>query len=134
MTQFGWTRTADAIPTWDLEVDSSYYVEKWGLGSWAAYRGEERIGEPGTYGTIEEAQEAAEAAVLAGLLADFEGWDRLTPAEREQAVAALRADWAEFGQDRGLALRDYADTEWWLTFLADVLGVSIPGLATWRQP
>jgi hypothetical protein len=42
-----------------------YYVEKWGLGSWAAYHGDVRIGEPGSYGTREEAQEAVEHEYLA---------------------------------------------------------------------
>lgn len=57
-----WQRTDGAIPTYELITDPLYFVEKWGMGSWAAYRGEERIGEPGTYGTRAEAQVAAEAA------------------------------------------------------------------------
>jgi hypothetical protein len=131
MTAFGWTRTDADEPTYDLGADSSYFVEQWGLGSWAAYHGDVRIGEPGTYGTSDEAKIAAETAyVTETFLTDFEGWDRLTEPEREQAATVLLADWAEFGQ--GSELREYADTEWWLTFLADVLNVSIPDLDTWR--
>jgi hypothetical protein len=46
-----------------MDVDPAYSVQKWGLGSWAAYGpgvpGTARIG---TYGTREDAQDAAEAA------------------------------------------------------------------------
>lgn len=57
-----WTR-ADGdgdLPTWQLTADTRFYVEKWGLGAWAAYFGDIRIGEPGSYGTRDEAQAAAE--------------------------------------------------------------------------
>lgn len=66
------------------------------------------------------------------LLAGQAGWGRLTPAEQERAVTVLLSDWAEFGKVRGLQLADYANTEWRLTFLADVLDVSIPDLDSWR--
>lgn len=74
----------------------------------------------------------AERDQAQALLAQQAEWGRLTPAEQELAVAALLNDWTEFGKVRGLQLSTYADTEWWLTFLADVLHVSIPGLDTWR--
>jgi hypothetical protein len=58
-----WTRVPDAdIPTWELAADPDWYVEKWGLGSWAAYHGDQSIGEPGTYGDRGEAMDAAETA------------------------------------------------------------------------
>ena len=66
MPDLGWTRTVDGDendpPGWDLDADPSYYVEKWGPGSYAAWHGDVRIGEPGSYGTRGEAMEAAEAA------------------------------------------------------------------------
>jgi hypothetical protein len=65
MSTLGWTKTDADIPTYDLGADSSYYVEQWGMGSWAAYHDEQAIGEPGSYGTRAEAEDAAEAAYLA---------------------------------------------------------------------
>jgi hypothetical protein len=63
MSDMGWTRTDNPVPAWDLNEDSSYFVEKLGLGSYAAYHNAERIGEP--RGTLEEAKTAAEAEYLA---------------------------------------------------------------------
>jgi hypothetical protein len=60
MTELEWKRTAADIPTYELNADSSFYVEQWGLGSWAAYHGDVAIGEPGIYGTRAEAKAAAE--------------------------------------------------------------------------
>ena len=63
--EFGWTRSDDGensgLPAWDLGVDSSYYVERWEVGCYAAWHDDLTIGEPGTYGTLAEAQGAAEA-------------------------------------------------------------------------
>jgi len=64
MAELGWTRTDADIPTWDLNPDSSFYVEKWGLSSYAAYHNGTPVG---TYGTREEAQAAAETEYLAGV-------------------------------------------------------------------
>jgi hypothetical protein len=57
-----WVRADADIPTWELAADPLFYVEEWGLGSWAAYEGDVRIGEPGSYGDRGEAQAAAETA------------------------------------------------------------------------
>jgi hypothetical protein len=63
----GWTRVPDLdIPAWDLDADSSYYIEKWGLGSFAVYHNAERIPDSTTtYGSLEAAQVSAEIAYRA---------------------------------------------------------------------
>lgn len=69
MPELGWTRglsAVDDLPAWDLDPGPSCYVERWGHGSYAAYHGDVRIGEPGTYGTRDGAQDAAGAAYRAG--------------------------------------------------------------------
>jgi hypothetical protein len=64
MPEFGWTRNDDAgdLPAWELTADPRYYVERWAPGSYAAWHGDIRLGEPGSYGSRSEAQDAAEAA------------------------------------------------------------------------
>lgn len=75
--EFGWTRQYDgddnSLPYWDLNVDSSYYVERMGAGYYAAWYGDQAIGEPGTYGTRAEAQDAAETSYRSSRLEYLRG-------------------------------------------------------------
>jgi len=79
-----WQQAEGDIPTWELTADPSYYVEKWGLGSWAAYHGDVAIGEPGTYGTRDEAQAEAEKACRQEGDADRDRADRFADQLRYQ--------------------------------------------------
>lgn len=57
-----WRECDGELPTWELAADPLYYAEQMDGDSFAAWRGDQPVGEPGTYGTLAEAQEAAEAA------------------------------------------------------------------------
>jgi hypothetical protein len=46
------------LRTFELVADPAYYIERWAYQAWAAYHGDQPIGEPGIYGSKKEAQEA----------------------------------------------------------------------------